>query len=564
MSKYTENFPKLSTYNFDTIMCQLKQVCGADPGGLINAQFLSRPTTAKDIAQLFYCTKYIMDVSINLQNQYVELYNFVKDFFTNLDLQEEVNNWLDNALESGELVQIFKQKETTIYSDYINVIDLGVKNDGSDISNELQQILNTHKNLFFPTGVYSFKNVQLDKNVKIKGFNCIFNPIKIDENSNNLYPMFIANSFNEIEIKDINIESEIIADNTNSVTQSSIFEFTNGTRVLFKNVSFKNISNRNQNIKDFFEERKGSCVTIKDTNFIIIDSCKYFNIDGNEVNYVCPYNNDRESVNIIFSNNYAENVNSSLLDFLGNKCEIYNNEYNFNYAGSLLNIFGLYVYIHDEVVLSDAVSVYDCTEDGFFSSNIINIRNVYIDSNIQNVGIYAFCDQINIENYIHKNGDRSLQIYNTTNSNKISKFQETETKTKISVNVSNSYTNSNNFIRSANSIENFYINIENCDLNTKKQNFYTRDAVLKINKSILYNFNGGQSSKPYCIESVSDHIIKMLFITNCNIIPINSQQQENLLIGNVTNGICVGNIKEGIESTLGNNLIGSNNIGYTS
>lgn len=103
MSKYTENFPNLSTYDFDTIMCQLKQVCGADPGGLINAQFLSRPTTAKDIAQLFYCTKYIMDGSINLQKQYVELYTFVKDFFTNLDLQEEVNAWLNQALEDGTL-----------------------------------------------------------------------------------------------------------------------------------------------------------------------------------------------------------------------------------------------------------------------------------------------------------------------------------------------------------------------------------------------------------------------------------------------------------------------------
>lgn len=564
MSKYTENFPKLETYDLETVFCQLKEVCGADPGGLISMQFKSRPTTAKDIALLLHITYELFQSQVDLQKQFIELYTFVEDFFENLDLQDEVNIWLDKALESGKLVQIFNQKETTIYSDYINVIDLGIKNDGSNISNELQQILNTHKNLFFPAGVYSFKNVQLDGDVKIKGFNCIFNPIKIDENSNNLYPMFISNNFNEIEIKDINIESEIITDNTNSVIQSSIFEFTNGTRVLFKNVSFKNISNRNQDIKDFFEERKGSCITVKDTNFIIIDSCKYFNIDGNEVIYVCPYNNDRESVNIIFSNNYAEYVNTTLLDFLGNKCEIFNNEYNFNYAGSLLNIFGLYVYVHDEVILSNAMSIYDCTEDGFFSSNIIDIRNVYIDSNIQNIGIYAFCDQINIENYIHKNGNRSLHIYNTTNINKFSKFQATETKTKISVNISNSYTNSNNFIRSANSIENFYINIENCDLNTKKQNFYTKDAVLKINKSILYNFNGGESSNPYCIESSSDHIIKMLFITNCNIIPINSQQQEKLLVGNVRNGICVGNIKEGIESELGGNLIGSNNIGYTS
>lgn len=108
MSNYTENFPNLSTYDFDTIMCQLKQVCGADTSGLINAQFLSRPTTAKDIAQLFYCTKYIMDGSVNLQNQYVELYNFVKDFFTNLDLQEEVNTVLERMMNDGTLSNLIK------------------------------------------------------------------------------------------------------------------------------------------------------------------------------------------------------------------------------------------------------------------------------------------------------------------------------------------------------------------------------------------------------------------------------------------------------------------------
>lgn len=108
MSNYTENFPNLSTYDFDTIMCQLRQVCGADPSGMINAQFLSRPTTAKDIAQLFYCTKYIMDGSVNLQNQYVELYTFVKDFFTNLDLQEEVNNVLKRMYDDGSLSNLLK------------------------------------------------------------------------------------------------------------------------------------------------------------------------------------------------------------------------------------------------------------------------------------------------------------------------------------------------------------------------------------------------------------------------------------------------------------------------
>lgn len=106
MSKYTENFPNLSTYDFDTIMCQLKQVCGADPSGLINAQFLSRPTTAKDIALLLHITYQLFQSQVELQKQFVELYTFVKDFFENLNLQEEVNNWLNQALLDGTLAGI--------------------------------------------------------------------------------------------------------------------------------------------------------------------------------------------------------------------------------------------------------------------------------------------------------------------------------------------------------------------------------------------------------------------------------------------------------------------------
>jgi hypothetical protein len=106
MSKYTENFPKLETYDLETVFCQLKEVCGADPGGLISMQFKSRITTAKDIALLLFCTYKIMEANISLQKQFECLYNFVKDFYMNLDLQDEVNKKLENMYNSGELKEL--------------------------------------------------------------------------------------------------------------------------------------------------------------------------------------------------------------------------------------------------------------------------------------------------------------------------------------------------------------------------------------------------------------------------------------------------------------------------
>ena len=69
MSKYTENFPELSNYDLSTVFCQLKEVCGADPGGMISMQFKSRPTTAKDIALLLNITYKLLKAQIELQEK---------------------------------------------------------------------------------------------------------------------------------------------------------------------------------------------------------------------------------------------------------------------------------------------------------------------------------------------------------------------------------------------------------------------------------------------------------------------------------------------------------------
>lgn len=166
MSKYTENFPNLSTYDFDTIMCQLRQVCGADPSGLINAQFLSRPTTAKDIALLLHITYELFQSQVELQKQFVELYTFVKDFFENLDLQKEVNEWLDQALSDGTLENIVNKY--TIPSWY-NIVLHGAKNDGSeDVSSFITNGFLNSNVVYLPNGEYLLsKTIELPKGCTI-------------------------------------------------------------------------------------------------------------------------------------------------------------------------------------------------------------------------------------------------------------------------------------------------------------------------------------------------------------------------------------------------------------
>ena len=42
----------------------------------------------------------------NLTNAFIELQNYVNDYFENLDVQEEIDNKLDEMAESGELQNI--------------------------------------------------------------------------------------------------------------------------------------------------------------------------------------------------------------------------------------------------------------------------------------------------------------------------------------------------------------------------------------------------------------------------------------------------------------------------
>lgn len=73
-----------------------------------------------------------------LQNLYVELKNYVDNYFTNLDVQTEINNKLDNMASSGELQELL----TLQYNELKNEVNSSI----STFENETNQDLNNFKN----------------------------------------------------------------------------------------------------------------------------------------------------------------------------------------------------------------------------------------------------------------------------------------------------------------------------------------------------------------------------------------------------------------------------------
>ena len=67
-----------------------------------------------------------------LQNKYIELKNYVDNYFTNLDVQQEINNKLDEMVTDGTL--------QTIISLYLNSVAIFGFNTVDDMKNSLNLV----------------------------------------------------------------------------------------------------------------------------------------------------------------------------------------------------------------------------------------------------------------------------------------------------------------------------------------------------------------------------------------------------------------------------------------
>lgn len=73
-----------------------------------------------------------------LEQNFITLYNYVKDYFDNLDVQEEINNKLDEMASSGELASVvFK------FTGYVTPEMFGAV--GNGVTDDTEKVLNTFK-----------------------------------------------------------------------------------------------------------------------------------------------------------------------------------------------------------------------------------------------------------------------------------------------------------------------------------------------------------------------------------------------------------------------------------
>lgn len=86
-----------------------------------------------------------------LRKQFIILKEYVDNYFTNLDVQDEINKKLDEMVENGTFDKLFSKFLTGI----INVKSIGAKGDGiSDDTSYFQKAINSNMIIFIPDGTY--------------------------------------------------------------------------------------------------------------------------------------------------------------------------------------------------------------------------------------------------------------------------------------------------------------------------------------------------------------------------------------------------------------------------
>ena len=75
------------------------------------------------------------DAVSELQNLYIELKTYVDDYFTDLNVQEEINNKLDKMTEDGTLTNLIKNYVDPIIQEYENDINNTINNQNRQINN---------------------------------------------------------------------------------------------------------------------------------------------------------------------------------------------------------------------------------------------------------------------------------------------------------------------------------------------------------------------------------------------------------------------------------------------
>lgn len=172
MNKDINNIPVQKPYKKLTPFClQIIQnfpFIEADFDAITNQQLLQK--VVNYLNKVIFNTNNVTDNTQALYNAFVELENYVNNYFDNLNLQDEINNALDKMAEDGTLAKIINQDIFNELNNQVSILNSVVKNVksfgavGDGVTDDTMAIvsalnsLNNGESLYFPAGDYIVYN----------------------------------------------------------------------------------------------------------------------------------------------------------------------------------------------------------------------------------------------------------------------------------------------------------------------------------------------------------------------------------------------------------------------
>lgn len=228
----------------------------ADFDALTEWQLFSK--IGKEINKIINSQNTVGNEMETLSQAFIDLQNYVNNYFNNLDVQEEINNKLNEMAESGELQELVNnifQELTDRIDDfnYVNVKTLGAKGDGiTDDTEIIKQAIAMNKPLYFPEGIYIIsESIEITNPVNWlgQGNKTIFNSRPIsDLYPNYVTPLFDFSSSNNIILKGFSSNNSIFKIYETPTEDKTFKELMKNKYIYIENVT-NDIENNNMSDK---------------------------------------------------------------------------------------------------------------------------------------------------------------------------------------------------------------------------------------------------------------------------------------------------------------------------
>ena len=353
----------------------------------------------------------------NLYNAFIQLQNFVNDYFDNLDLQEAIDNKLDEMVEDGTLAEIINQE---VFSNKLDYYNISTDMNEDDIIDIIENTDGRAKIISFETGTYTFtKRIHLKSNCKFLLNGSTFIP-NLNDNDDLIFLGYTADSTATAYNGEHNISFE------NGFMQVS-FAFMHNVNLLFDNIIFSNNVGHTfqiggcKNVKICNCTFNGSLISENGNNHesIQLEPCSYlaqpyitdpsspaYDYYGNYNIEICEniFNsgNNLTTINYVAIGNHSNNENNRLsTDLLKIHHNTFNNSHYGDISGGGFNHFEIYNNIFNQPI--------EITGQATIRLRYVS-KNGKIYNNIFNEGLRGIINVNQIENNLNEN----IEIFSNT------------------------------------------------------------------------------------------------------------------------------------------------------